>query len=483
MVQGCTYLNYLLLFYCSFVANTQSTGCEKTEHTSEATSVTGNSSDVTQINTANSSDLDYLYASLLFDEVNSDSIEDASIIDLTNDERENDESATINSVHDSIEKDHEAILKSILEQKSQTICTSQLSKFNICRNNVWEGTKRTMLRKSFSPLNKISVKFTDHIGFSEGAVDLGGPMREFITLVLEYLVDSELFTGCRNSKLLSCSSRCLDGSEYFLAGQFISMGLVHVGIGPRCLSPILFECLTGRPEKVSVSIEDVCDPEHRDTLQQLLDSETIEKAREIMSRPNLETLLDISGNFKVLRNMDDVRSVVNSTVSWIVLGRTRAGLESFKEGLSSLGILSSIVENPLAFKSEMCYKERVITSEIMSKLFCVTRSEVGSNRYELESLLLSFWEDLLIDVQEGEVDLSYSDILFFSSGYKVIPLVHFDPVLTFLHEVEENGALSQFLKANTCACTLCLPTLHKKYEDFKQAMTFAILNSKGFGCP
>ena len=69
-------------------------------------------------------------------------------------------------------------------------------------------------------------------------------------------------------------------------------------------------------------------------------------------------------------------------------------------GLSSLGILSSIVENPLVFKSEMCYKEQVISNE-MSKLFCVTRSEVGSNRYELESLLLSFWEDLLVDVQEG----------------------------------------------------------------------------------
>ena len=150
-------------------------------------------------------------------------------------------------------------------------------------------------------------------------------------------------------------------------------------------------------------------------------------------------------------------------------------------GLSSLGILSSIVENPLAFKSEMCYKERVISNE-MSKLFCVTRSEVGSNRYELESLLLSFWEDLLVEVLEGEVDLSYSDILF-SSGYKVIPLIHFDPVLTFLHEVEENGAFPQFPKANTCACTLCLPTLHKKYEDFIQAMTFAIRSSKGFGCP
>ena len=165
----------------------------------------------------------------------------------------------------------------------------------------------------------------------------------------------------------------------------------------------------------------------------------IEEAREIMSRPNLET----SGyfrKFKVLRNMDNVKNVVNSTVSWFVLGRTRAALESFKEGISSLGILSSMVENPLAFKSEMCYQERVITNEMMSKLFCVTRSEVGSNRYELESLLLFFWEDLLVDVQEGEVGLLCSDIIFFSSGYKVIPLIHLNPVLTFFHILlEENG--------------------------------------------
>ena len=64
--------------------------------------------------------------------------------------------------------------------------------------------------------------------------------------------------------------------------------------------------------------------------------------------------------------------------------------------------LRSIVENPLAFKSEMCYKERVINNE-MYKLFCVSRSDIGSNRHELESLLLSFWKDLLVDIQEGEV--------------------------------------------------------------------------------
>ena len=126
-------------------------------------------------------------------------------------------------MHDTIESDHEVIFKTVLEQKSQTICKSQLFKFNICGNSVWEGTKRTMLRKSFSPSNKISVKFTDDIGVSEGAVDIGGPMREFMTLVLEYLIDSELFTGSRNFKLLSCSGRCFEESEFFLSGQFIAV--------------------------------------------------------------------------------------------------------------------------------------------------------------------------------------------------------------------------------------------------------------------
>ena len=35
------------------------------------------------------------------------------------------------------------------------------------------------------------MKFTDDAGGSEGAVDLGGPMREFFTLTFEYFHDSQ----------------------------------------------------------------------------------------------------------------------------------------------------------------------------------------------------------------------------------------------------------------------------------------------------
>ncbi len=80
-------------------------------------------------------------ASFLFDEVNSDLIESGVNSDLIDNESTNGESATMDHVHDSMEKDREVILRTILEQELQTICKSLVCKFNICRNNIWEGTK------------------------------------------------------------------------------------------------------------------------------------------------------------------------------------------------------------------------------------------------------------------------------------------------------------------------------------------------------
>ena len=78
-------------------------------------------------------------------------------------------------------KENEDIAE-IVGELAKMVNVSMLSKFNISHNFLWEGAKRALSRKSFSPENKISVKFTDDAGVSERAVDLGGPMREFFTL-------------------------------------------------------------------------------------------------------------------------------------------------------------------------------------------------------------------------------------------------------------------------------------------------------------
>lgn len=96
--------------------------------------------------------------------------------------------------------------------------------------------------------------------------------------------------------------------------------------------------------------------------------------------------------------------------------------------------------------------------------------------------MLSYWNDFLIDVEEGETELSLELIHGFATGCREIPTNGFTPhtpSISFLHSQEANGLKSQFQKANTCIVKLYLPTTHSIYAEFKSAMVFGIINTKG----
>ena len=122
-----------------------------------------------------------MYGSLIFEDINADKFSDEQV-----DENEENPPAMVSpEILD---------MKEILQELARiNIDSERISKFNICRSNIWDGVLRGMERKSFSPSKKVSVKFTDDIGLSEGAVDLGGPMREFYTLALEKVLSGKLF--------------------------------------------------------------------------------------------------------------------------------------------------------------------------------------------------------------------------------------------------------------------------------------------------
>ena len=169
-------------------------------------------------------------------------------------------------------------LQEILEQLASKINSDKISKFNISRSNLWEGALRGLKRKSFSPDNKVSVKFTDDSGTSEGAVDLGGPKREFFTLVLEWIVNSQLFCGTEKSKFLSCNANYLANDFFFYAGQFIAMSIVHGGPGPRCFGLPLYDSLIKGVSQANVSADDVYDVDLRNSLEALKNAKTIQEA-------------------------------------------------------------------------------------------------------------------------------------------------------------------------------------------------------------
>ena len=413
----------------------------------------------------------------------------ASLLDATTNPWDDNDVLLSNSDDDDIDDKRAAAavpakrdINEILDDLATQIDNSSISKLNISRTYLWEGTKRALSRKSFSPKNKVSVKFMDDIGNSEGAVDLGGPMREFFTLVIQWIVDSPMFCGQENHKFISCQSKYLEGNDYFLAGIVIAMSVVHGGPGPQCFAPQMFDALIYDLSKVIVSVEDIYDHELKSALQVLLNSASKEDAVGLMNDGNLMTILDLAGTLQPVQRLSDISRIVGSTARWFVFGRVQPALESFKKGLSTLGVLEALKANHDAFHPVFCKIHEEISSDTLTSLFVVKTNPVGSTKAITESLVLSRWNDYLQDIEEGEDSITLNDILFFATGCKTLPPRKISPIIEFLHELEAWGEQSRFPTANTCANTLRLPVVHASYETFKADMTFAIQNCRGFGC-
>ncbi|CAB4026455.1 RNA-directed DNA polymerase from mobile element jockey, partial [Paramuricea clavata] len=209
---------------------------------------------------------DLLYASLLFHEINAEylSDEDTELIEEKVDESSPNDDEVVMDISD------------ILQQiASANIENEKISKFSICRS----------------------------------AVDMGGPMREFFTLSLEAILSSKLFCGQEHSRLLSYDAKALKHDEYVMAGQLISMALVHAGVAPRCFSPVLFDSLIKGHAKVHVPIDAVYDLELQSTLKNLMSVESVDEANRLIADKKLEEIQELSGTLRVLRSISDVKDV------------------------------------------------------------------------------------------------------------------------------------------------------------------------------
>ena len=90
-----------------------------------------------------------------------------------------------------------------LRQLQETVHMEKVNYFNTNRHNVLDGAVTAMKRKSFHPLGRLSVKFSDDEGGSEGAVDASGPTREFLRLLMRNVESASIFEGSSDCKILS----------------------------------------------------------------------------------------------------------------------------------------------------------------------------------------------------------------------------------------------------------------------------------------
>ncbi|XP_033098296.1 G2/M phase-specific E3 ubiquitin-protein ligase-like isoform X2 [Anneissia japonica] len=322
----------------------------------------------------------------------------------------------------------------------------------------------------------MKIKFTDSIGQTEGAIDVGGPRREFFSLVLNHIQHSSLFEGPPTSRVLSLGGQAMENDHYYYAGQLMAMSLVHGGPSPTFLSTTLYEAIAYGCERSTAGLDDVGDLDIKSKLMKIQSATSLEELQG--AADEAEDFLSLAGLITNINSVDKKNQLVSSAVRFYVLDRTRSAFERLLSGLETLGVLNTIKENPVACRKAFIHSEESeLISERLKTIFHVDFSEKGSNKRSTEEVVLSQFFDYLIDVEEGETKCTLRDILVFTSGASSIPITSFTemPEITFLHSADN------YPTANTCSIVLRLPTVHKEYEAFKEAMDFAILNSQSFG--
>ncbi|CAB1455150.1 unnamed protein product [Pleuronectes platessa] len=372
------------------------------------------------------------------------------------------------------EIDLQTILKKLVSKVDD--CFSPTSnQINVCRDNVLPCSLRAFKRKSFDPEARLDVVFVDEDDNGEGAVDEGGPTREYLRLLMRAVHQSNIFDGHEKDQQLRLDTQALQSKLYTWVGKMIAVCIIHGGVGPHFFSERLFRQICGI-ETTPATVDEVGDHTFREQLMKIQDATTVREANNAITEA--ADSLSIIGALRHVSSLEEKDSLVQSAADFFVNGRLATALDQFADGLKTLGLLKEMRENPAVFFNFFVNEEIPLQAKDLCKLFVPDFSAQGSNRRNRENMTICFWRDWLIDIEEGECSpVTLERVLEFSSGASVVPPLGFPhpPQIQFIHE--ENRI---FPEANTCIVTLCLP-LHSSYEWFKKHMMEGILQAPTFG--
>ena len=147
-----------------------------------------------------------------------------------------------------------------------------------------------MSRKSFSPSHKVSVTFTDDTGNAEGAVDHGGPTREFFTMAIEWLLNCHMFVGDTISQFISLTALSLEEGDNNMAGLIFAMPIVHGGPSISCLAAECYKALLQGIDNAEATPKDAFNYSLQRHLEKLLAASTLAEANEMISTAGLDTI-------------------------------------------------------------------------------------------------------------------------------------------------------------------------------------------------
>ncbi|KFQ21211.1 G2/M phase-specific E3 ubiquitin-protein ligase, partial [Mesitornis unicolor] len=345
------------------------------------------------------------------------------------------------------------ILKELkLQVKTKT------TRLNISAENIWNDALKEFRKRNFNPTNTIEIKFTNCKNRSQTHTSAGSK-HHFFKLLMLHLQNSSLFEGS-SAKNLSLDFQAVKENLYFEAGKMIAVSLVHGGPFPGFFSKTLFNCLVCGPENVKPALEDVADVDVAQTIKMIKHANSLSSLQSTVH--NCYEFLAAAGCLRPITALSDKNTLVDDILICHVIKRVISPLESFRQGLETLGVLEKMQIHPDAFASVLCHKPEKLSAETICELFTIhSSSDVNK---------VDFWMGYLQDVESGESVVTLEDILLFVTGSFSIPPIGFDPepTIKFLHK--------RYPVGNRLLNCLELP-ITETYEQFKNTMEFTIRNT------
>ncbi|KAL3969408.1 suppressor of tumorigenicity protein 14 [Sarotherodon galilaeus] len=200
------------------------------------------------------------------------------------------------------------------------------------------------------------MEFSDDMRVPEEAVDLGGPGREFLLLLIEALPLSPMFEG-------------EEGKMNFALDTLSMVGF---------LSPTLFSCLVDGPDLAKPVLEDVADSDLREKIKRVEDL--------IVATEPLQEYLANAGCLRPLRRLEDKDLLIHDILMFQVIHRVRGPFERFQDGLRTLEVLDKIQAYKESFRTLLCWSSSVLTADLLDSLFTIRLSPAGSNKRHAEAV-------------------------------------------------------------------------------------------------
>ncbi|XP_016099228.1 uncharacterized protein [Sinocyclocheilus grahami] len=135
----------------------------------------------------------------------------SSVIDLTDQERSvsptlSHQDSPLHYVAPIDEVDLQTILKKLLSKVDENLCPT-VNQINICRENILQCSLQAFKRRRFNPEAKLDIVFVDAEQKGEGAVDEGGPSREYMRLLMRAIHQSKISQGHEKDRSLALDTQ------------------------------------------------------------------------------------------------------------------------------------------------------------------------------------------------------------------------------------------------------------------------------------